>query len=220
MRVHKRWGSSIKITAVLSTHPSRQAICNVTGITMRRNSILQIPRAVDATTIVEPCCSIKVRLRSPAALVDTLRQTISIRCPSCPISNHLSDGRIRARGVNLAGEVRIAGPGAVVILHQAWVADAIVGSRNSNAAAGLLDDSCEDKAVVDSRLGGNGFNCVPDGANLGPRVVLDTPSRAGGEHDGFVGIEPVCVKLWFLRMMENGTYISVKDTHRSRVGHP
>ena len=91
-----------------------------------------------------------------------------------------------------------------MVLHQTWVADAVVGSRDSNAAARFLDDCCEDEAVVNSSLSGHGFDCVPDGADLGTGVIVDTPGRAGREHNCFVGIEPGYVRLGILRVIGGG----------------
>ena len=162
---------------------------------MRRNPRLQVPRPIDTPAVINSRCSIKVGIRSPPALIDTLRQSITISCTGRSIVNHLCDGCIRARGVDFAGYVRVAGSSAVMVLHKPWVTDTVVGCWNSNTATGFLDDCCEDEAVVDSGPGGDCFDCVPDGSDLRSRVIINSPGRAGREHDCFVGVEPGRMRL-------------------------
>jgi len=138
---------------------------------MRRDPCLQVARVINAPTVVEPCCSIKVRISPPPTLVDALRQSIAVGCASRSISHHLSDCRIRAWVVDFAGDIRVASSGAVVVLHQSWIADAVVGSRNSDATTRFLDDCCEDEAMVDSSVGSDSFDCVPDGTNFWSRII-------------------------------------------------
>lgn len=61
----------------------------------------------------------------------------------------------------------MARSGAGVALHEAWVADAVVGGGGSDAAVGFLDHDCEDEAGVDASGRGDGRDGALDVADFG-----------------------------------------------------
>lgn len=78
-----------------------------------------------------------------------------------------------------------------MVLHKARVSDPEVGGRGADTAAGFLHDDGEDEAVVDEGLLADLLDRVPDGADFGAGVVGHVElGGAGGEHEGFVGVEP------------------------------
>lgn len=98
---------------------------------------------------------------------------------------------------NLAGRAGVeagAAAGAVVRLHEAGVADAVVRGGHADAALALLHDNGEDEALVDARLAGHGVDGVLDVANLGGRV-LGAPAVPAARllHQRHVGV-PELVK--------------------------
>lgn len=171
-----------------SPDPTGQPIRNIARVAMRGNPILQPPTGSHTPTVINPRGAIKVRVVALPALVDALRQAIAVARAARAVVDHLADGGRRARVLHRAAVV--ARRGAVVVLHQAWVAHAVVGGRGADAAAGLLHQDGEDEAVVDAGLLGDGLDAVVDGADFGAAVVGDAELAAGLEHEVFVVVEP------------------------------
>lgn len=65
-------------------------------------------------------------------------QTIPTILSRSPLADHLGNDAVQARVSYLAGVIAIAGTIAVVALHQAWVAHAIVIRWYADATAGFL----------------------------------------------------------------------------------
>lgn len=160
--------------------PPGQPIRNITRIAMRGNAVLQAPTRSDAATVINPRGAIKVGIIALAALIDTLGQAIAITRASSAIRYHLADGAGRAGVLHHA--IVVARRGAVVVLHQAGIAHAVVGGRGAHAAAGFLHHDGEDEAVVDAGLLGDGLDAVVDGAYFRAVVVGDAELAAGLKH--------------------------------------
>ena len=154
---------------------------------MRRNPRAQITIRSNRSRIINPGPLIKRRNIAGSTRINNTRKAITGRSTGRTIRDHLLDLAVRAGVLDTA--VR-ASAGSVVVLHEAWVADAVVGGGYAYAAAGLLHDDGEDVAVVDEGLLGDGLDGAADGVDFGVGVVGDVELRAGLEHFGFVRIEP------------------------------
>lgn len=128
---------------------------------MRGNAVLELPGARDAARVVQARGAVKGRDVAAAGAVDDLREALARRGARGALADHLVDGVVGARVLHPA--VVVAGALAVVVLHQARVADAVVCRRRAHAAARLLHDDGEDEAVVDAGGGGGLLDAVPDG---------------------------------------------------------
>ena len=169
-------------------NPPRQPIRNITCVAMRGNAVLQLATRGNAPTVIDPSRAIEISDVALAALIDALCQAIAVASTSCAVVDHLLDGAGRA-GV-LHATIVVACRGAVVILHQSWVAYAVVGRRGAHTAAGFLHDDGEDEAVVDAGLLGYRLDAVVNGAYFGAAVVCLPELAAGLEHQVFVIVEP------------------------------
>jgi hypothetical protein len=131
---------------------------------MRGNAALQPGAGVDATRVVEAGSAVEVLIGAGACLVNAVGETVAIVRTGGSLADHLGDDTRRARRLNLAGQVRVAGSVAVVALHETWIADTVVGGVDAYAAAGLLEHDGKDEAVVNTSLPGDLLDRVPDGA--------------------------------------------------------
>lgn len=143
-------------------HPPGQPVGDITSIAMRSNTALKSGAPVNRAGVVDPRSAVEATVTRPARLVDTVRQAVAVIGTGRALADHLGDDTRRAGVLHLARDVAVAGPGAVVALHQARVAHAVVGRPHARAAAGFLDDDGEDHAVVDARFGGDLLDGVPD----------------------------------------------------------
>jgi hypothetical protein len=105
-----------------------------------------------------------------ARLGKTLFEAVAAGCACGSVLNHLRDLAAGA-GVYDAGVV--AGSCAIVRLHEAWVADAVVGGWCSYASVAFLHDDGEDKAGVDAGGGSDRLDCSGDFVSFGVRVGWD-----------------------------------------------
>ena len=91
-----------------------------------------------------------------------LLEAVSGRGPLGPIADHLEDAAL--------GVARVESD-AGVGLHDARVADAVVGGADADVAAGFLHDDAEDGAGVDAGLGGHLLDGGLDEADFAGAVV-------------------------------------------------
>lgn len=161
-----------------SIHPTRQPIRDVASIAVRRDPALEPRAAVDRSTVIDARGLVERLVGRRAGLVDALREAVAGRGARRAVADHARDD---ACGARVLHAVLVAGGRAVVVLHQARVADAVVGRRGADAAAALLDDDSEDEAVVHARLAGYLLDGVPDGALVGERVSWRSRILEDGE---------------------------------------
>ncbi len=139
---------------------------NVTGIAVGCDTILKVSTVCDRTAVVDPSSPIEagnvaVVLIGVGTLVDAVGKTIARGSPGGAVAHHLEDGGVRARVSDYV--VVIARTGAVVVLHEPRVPHAVVGGLNANTTSRLLEDDCQNEAMVNSGFLRNLLDGVPDG---------------------------------------------------------
>ncbi len=180
---------------MMSKNPSSETIGDVGSIAFRSDTFTQIARRIDGAGIVDTSRFIEAGNIAGAGLVDALRETVAVGGAGRSLAHHLRDDSGRAGGLHLVRDVAVAGPVAIVALHQARVAHSVVGSRRSHAPARFLDDDGEDEAVVDLRLERDLLDGVVDGADFGAGIVgAPVLIAARAEHDLLVVVEPISRK--------------------------
>lgn len=106
--------SAIITTLRLSFDPASESIGDIRSIASRgAGSVAQITTLVDSAAVVSSGCSVGV-----AELVQSLHETVAMRCSLSSVLDHLSNGGLAVLWVVV---------GAVVGLHQAWVGDSVFG---------------------------------------------------------------------------------------------
>ena len=75
-------------------------------------------------------------------------------------------------------------------LHEAWVADAVVGGGCSYAAVALLHDDREDEARVDASVGADFLNGRRDLGQFSFRVLGDAELGTSGCQYSMVVVKP------------------------------
>ena len=171
--------------------PARQTIRDIRAVAMRRDALAQVAGSVHRARVVQPGRNVKRRDVARARLIDTLRQAVAVVRPRAALADHARNDVLGTRILHYAGDIAVAGRVAVVVLHQAGVADAEVGRGDADAAAGLLENGGEDEAVVHFGLLGDLLDGVVDGSDLGAVVIGLGVLRARGEHYLLVVVEPV-----------------------------
>ena len=171
--------------------PAGQTVGNVAGVAVSGNAVLEVSAGSDGATVVDASSLVEagdvaVGSVPVGRLVDAVGKTIAGAGAGGAVGDHLGDGRLRAR---VGNAVLVAGSGTVVVLHQAGVADAVVGGGDADAATGLLHDDGKDKSVVDTGLLGHLLDGVPDFADLLAGVVGLAEPGAGAEHGNLVVVE-------------------------------
>lgn len=78
-----------------------------------------------------------------------------------------------------------------MILHQARVANTVVGGPNADTATRLLHDDGKDETVVDASGSGSSLDTVPNGSDLWAAVVGNAHPVARREHLVLVVVEHV-----------------------------
>lgn len=151
---------------------------------MRRNPQPQIPTRIHTPTVIDPARPIPStgavqpafgsapRLHKPH-----LWSTHRIRRARGAFAYHLLDRGIGAR-IHGSG-ILVARRRAVVVLHEPWVADTVVGGGYADAAGGLLEDDCEDEAGVEVRFDPDEEGGVVNGLYFEGRVEGDMIDGAG-----------------------------------------
>ncbi len=140
---------------------------NVAGIAVSCDAILKVSVRRNGSAVVDPGSAVEARnvavvLVPVTTLVDAVGEAIAGGGTRGALTDHLEDGRVRARVGDHA--VIVAGAGAVVILHETRVADTKVGGVDTNAASRLLKDDRKNEAVIRAGLLRNLLDGVPDGA--------------------------------------------------------
>lgn len=107
--------------------PAGQAVGDVTGIAMRGDALAEVAAGVDAAGVVDAGADVKAAVVDGAGQGDGLLEAVAGGGAGRAVADHLDD--VGARAGRLDQVVLVAGRGAVVVLHQAWVADAPVCRR-------------------------------------------------------------------------------------------
>ena len=131
---------------------------------MSRNSSLKSSTRVDRATIVDSRRAVKVSVVRPSGLVNAIRQPISGVSPSGALADHLLNDRCGTWVLDYMGDIRVASSVSIMVLHQPWVADAIVACWSSDAATGLLQDNCKNETVINACLGCYLLDGIPNSA--------------------------------------------------------
>lgn len=158
---------------------------------MSSNAFAKIPRRVDGSGIVEPSRSVECSCTTRTGLIDTLGKAVSTGCSGAAFSDHLRDDSCGAWVLHLMGDVAIARPVAIVILHQARIADSIIRCWDPHTSARFLHDDGKNEAVVNLRFRCDFLNRVVNSTNFRSGIVGLVVLTAGGEHERLVFIEPV-----------------------------
>lgn len=126
------------------------------------DAVLEVARVRDGARVVEARCAVKRRDVAVALAVERLREALALGRAGRALGDHLVYGTRRAR--ILYASVVVARGLAVVVLHQARVAHAVVGRLDAHAAARLLHDDGQDEAMVDARRRSGLLDAVINGA--------------------------------------------------------
>ena len=129
---------------------------------MCRYSCFEPATCVDRATVVNSCCTRKVGIICPPSLINAVGQPISGISSGSPLSDHLLNDRRRAWVLDDVSDIRVASSVAIMVLHQPWIADAIVASWHPDAATGFLQDDCKNETVINACFGGHLLNGIPD----------------------------------------------------------
>ena len=132
-------------------HPPCQTIRNIRSIAVSRNPLFEITRCGNGTRIVDARCLVESRDITAPSLIETLSESVPRSRPTTAILYHLGDCARRAWVLhdNVAGTIAPACSGAIVVLHETGVGNAVRACGNANAAAGFLEHDGEDETVVD-----------------------------------------------------------------------
>lgn len=156
-------------TSGLRANPPGQAIRDIGHITRRRTSMLgEIAALRNVATVVAPHRLVRIAIR-----IQIVHQPPPVLRALCSILDHLKDGQATVFRI-----VRVA----IVRLHQAWIPRSAGRCSGwvQRAAVGLLDDGCENDAVIDERSVGAVLDGVVDVLNhLGGVVVAVFEPTAG-----------------------------------------
>lgn len=93
---------------------------------MRRNALAEVARAVDRARVVESGGDVEGRDIAFTGLVNGLSQAIAAACACGAIANHACNDTLGARILHHASHIAVTGVCAIVVLHEARVANAIV----------------------------------------------------------------------------------------------
>lgn len=189
---------TIKSACMRSIDPSGETISYIGGVAMGGHASTEITRWVDGTRVIDPGRLIESRGIVGGRLVDALGESIPSVGACTALTNHASDRLPRAR--HLDPPMAITCAGAIVILHQAGVFDAVTGGRSTDTSSRLLHNNGQDEAVVDGSFEGDLLYGVIDGADLKAIIVDLLVLMARAKHHGLIMMEP-CRRLasWRLR---------------------
>ncbi|KAL8639720.1 MAG: hypothetical protein Q9228_003277 [Teloschistes exilis] len=184
------------IAPILRQRPPCQSIRNITRITMCRDPQPQIPTRVHAPTVIdpagpvppasafEPAFSLPPRLHKPH-----LRRPHRVRRSRGTLADHLLDCGVRA-WIHRRG-VLVARGGAIVVLHEPRVADAVVGGWHADAARRFLQDDGEDEARVEVCFDRDKEGGVVDRLDFEGRVEGNVVDGARVFDQGKIVLEPI-----------------------------
>ena len=151
----------------------KNSLRDIAGIAMSGNPTLKSSAPVDRTAVVDTSGAVKVGVGRLAGLVDAVGQAITVVGSRGAVAHHLGNDVLRARVLNLARQVRVASSVAVVVLHQARVADPVVARRRSHTAARFLHHHRQDNPMVYPSLVGDCLNRVPNGALVAKKKEVE-----------------------------------------------
>jgi hypothetical protein len=106
-------------------HPPRESIRNIARIAMRRNAIFEPRTRCNTSRIIQSRRPIKIRIRPLPALIDAVGQPCAIVGAASTFTDHLVD--VGRRAGRLDEPIFVTSVIAVMVLHEARVADAEVG---------------------------------------------------------------------------------------------
>ena len=202
-------------TAGLSQGPASKAVSNIRRIARSAAAAIVEIAVVGRAAVVNTSTSIILADTTITSIAlsrgNSLLETVAKGGTGRAVPDHLRD---------LAGRARVdarAAAGAVVGLHEARVADAVVGRRGADAAFAFLHDYGQDEAVVYAGFAGDLVDCAFDvvdfcGGVVGaPAVILHVS----------VFVSRGVVIDWFgssrLTRSSRRTFASV-DSWRSKAG--
>lgn len=155
---------------------------------MRGDTVSQVPARGDRARVIHAGGDVVLAIVAGPGLRDELLQPRAVGRAISAVLDHTGDLGAGAWVLDVAAAV--AGPGAVVALHETRVLDAIVGGRSADATVALLHDDGEDEAGVDASRCTDSLDCSPHTLVLRVLVVGDTELRTRVGQDIKVGIEP------------------------------
>ena len=172
-----------------SADPTGETVGNIASVAVGSDTVLELASGGDGTRVVDSSGAVEGRDVATTRLVDAVGETVTRVGSGSTLKDHLVDGLVGARVLNPA--VVVAGSLTIVVLHQTGVANSVVGGVNADAATRLLHDDGENEAVVDTSGGSGLLDTIPDGSNLGTRVVGLAEPATGVEHSVLVVVEHV-----------------------------
>jgi len=146
---------------------------------------------VNRATVVESGGSIGglgILLTMATSLRHKLLQTVASGGSLNAVLNHLQDL------VRWARADTITGTSAIMRLHQSWVGDTVVGSRDADAALALLHDDSQNETRINARRSSYLVDRAVDGLGLFSRVILTPTVPGAGLADGFLVGFPESIK--------------------------
>lgn len=146
------------IRSIIRSRTSSKAQIPTRGITV-------VPRVISSGTPVDLLAGSGTL---PSGTLDTLLETRAVFGACCPVVDHTEDLLL---GTGVVADVS-AVVGAVVVLHDARVGDAVGGCAYADAAVGFLDDDGEDEARVDTGGFRFGDDSVVDILDFGGGVLF------------------------------------------------
>jgi len=183
--------TTVKSASCRCLHPAHEAVRYISSVAVSRNALPKIARRIHTVGIVCPRCLAKGTCIAAARSIDQLSETRSASSPSGTLADHACDLILGAERLYLV--VVVAGRLAVMVLHEAGVADTVVGGVDSDAAFGLLHDDGEDEAMIDLRGLSDRFDRGLDICVLFVCVGGNRELSAGGLHEGLIRFEHLVV---------------------------
>lgn len=149
--------------------PASESISHISGVARSATEAVVEVTVVRGAAVVKTGSTVELAATvvtgCTLSLGQSLLETIAREGPAGTITDHLGDLAGRA------GILARAAARAVVRLHEAGVADAVVGGGHANAALALLHHDGEDETTVHTRLAGDLGDDALDVADLVVRVV-------------------------------------------------
>lgn len=149
--------------------PASEAISHISGVARSATEAVVEVAVVRGAAVVKTGSTVEfaaaVVTSCTLGLGQSLLETIARGGPAGAVTDHLGDLAGRA------GVLARAAARAIVRLHEAGVADAVVGGGHADAALALLHHDGEDEAAIYTRLAGDLVDGALDVADLVVRVV-------------------------------------------------
>jgi len=176
--ISDHWGLvATQSAGILRCDPARQPVGDVTGIAGRRSWSSEISGGRNRAGVVDASGLVVLAHVRGVGLLDALLEAGAAARPLCAVLDHLGDLALRAGVLDVGAAV--AGPAAVVRLHETGVGNAIVSRGRAHTTLALLHHDRQDKALVDTGLRGDRLDGRLDISALLRRVVGLTELSAG-----------------------------------------